>query len=599
MDGGSRKLDYLSRKKHVALNDFSSNGCRSRDTRIITVSAAWRDPFMTAPRKSILTSHKPHHHHHAHYHPDPAHTQDDHHITEYEGPLEDHPLWQRDNVVLVSVGIDIGSAGTQVLFSRIHMKRQSVDLSSRFLVVERDTLFESAISITPYESDTRIDARAIGEIVDAAYYEAGLTPNVVDTGIVILTGEALRRENAGRIARVLSEKCGDLVCETAGHHMEAMLAAHGSGAVQASHDREQVILNIDIGGGTTKLAVVDRGRIVSTAAVHVGGRLVAIDDDARVQRLDPAGRTHAERAGVELAIGEPVSDASLDAIAVSMADDLVAALTESLSEADIELLYLTDPAESLDRVEAVVCSGGVAEFIYDREKGDFGDLGRRLGREFRRRFDNGELRWPLLTDSFGIRSTALGCSEFSAQLSGNTGYISNRQSLLPRRNMKVLRPHFEFTDDFDPDELAEAIRNHLTMFEVTDTDSKAVLAFQWQGEPKHARVLAFAEGLRRGVAARTANGLPIYVILDGDIAMNLGRVLHQELDLDVDIMVIDGLELWDFDSVDIGKVREPSMTVPVTIKSLVFSDVEGGVHRRELIHHPRGRSSQPKGAADA
>lgn len=545
-----------------------------------------------------MASEKTHHHHHAHYHPDPSHTQDDHHHVEYEGPIEEHPLWQRDNVVLVSVGIDIGSAGTQVLFSRIHMKRQSVDLSSRFLVVERDTLFESSISITPYESETRIDARAIGEIVDTAYFEAGLRPELVDTGIVILTGEALRRENAARIARVLSEKCGDLVCETAGHHMEAMLAAHGSGAVQASHDTGQVVLNIDIGGGTTKLSVIDCGRIVSTSAIHIGGRLIAVGEDGTLERLDPAGNTHAERAGVSLRLGEKVTDADMDRIASSMAEDLVSALHEALSAEDRELLYLTDPAEALDRVEAIVCSGGVAEFIYAREKRDFGDLGRRLGHELRRRIDGGALDWPLLPDSFGIRSTALGCSEFSAQLSGNTGYISAPQALLPRRNMKVLRPDVDLSGRIEPRALASAIQKHLTMFEIADDNPKVVFAFKWSGQPQHARVRGFAEGLREGLKNRIANGLPIYIILDGDIAMNLGQVLHDELELDADVMVIDGLELWDFDSVDVGKVREPSMTVPVTIKSLIFSDVEDGLRRRERVHHAGRTQSQTREAAN-
>ncbi len=173
-----------------------------------------------------------------HYHPDPDHIHDEHFVGPgYEGPIEEHPLWQRENVTLVSVGIDIGSAGTQILFSRMHLQRQAVDLSSRYQVVERETLYESPVSLTPYESERLINARALGEIVDDAYEQAQLHPDKIDTGVVILTGEALRRENAERIATILSEKCGDLVCATAGHHMEATLAAHGSGALQLSFDR--------------------------------------------------------------------------------------------------------------------------------------------------------------------------------------------------------------------------------------------------------------------------------------------------------------------------------------------------------------------------
>ena len=524
-----------------------------------------------------------------HYHPDPEHTPDDgHHVHgDYEGPIEEHPLWQRDNVILNSVGIDIGSAGTQILFSRVHLRRQGVDLSTRYLVVERATLFESPVSLTPYESETRIDARALGEIVDAAYNAARLHPDDIDTGVVILTGEALRRENSERIARILSEKCGALVCATAGHHMEAMLAAYGSGAAQLSHDREERILNVDIGGGTTKLSVIDKGEILSTAAIHVGGRLIALDADNRLERLDPAGETHAARAGFRWQLGERISDADLEAVAQSMANDVVAALTGKMSAADVGDLYLTDPIEFLDEVDSVICSGGVAEYIYRREARQFGDLGMKLGLAIRERFDSGKLPWPLLPDSHGIRSTALGCSEFTAQLSGNTGYISDPEKLLPRRNLKVLRPNFEFSAEFDTEELADAIRRHIIMFEVDARDDELVLAFHWEGMPTYKRIRRFADGVRLALRERISAGKPVYIILDADIAMNLGAILHRELGIGVDVLVIDGIALWDFDSVDIGKLRQPSNTVPVTIKSLIFGDVVDGVHRRELVHHPR------------
>ncbi|MBT8101153.1 MAG: ethanolamine ammonia-lyase reactivating factor EutA [Gammaproteobacteria bacterium] len=523
-----------------------------------------------------------------HYHPDPDHTPDDPHIeVEYDGPIEEHPLWQRDNVVLTSVGIDIGSAGTQILFSKVRLRRQSVDLSTRYLVVERTTLFESPVSLTPYESETLIDARGLGEIVDAAYYAARLHPDDIDTGVVILTGEALRRENSEPIARILSEKCGDLVCATAGHHMEAMLAAHGSGAAAASFERDERILNLDIGGGTSKLSVIDKGRVISTAAIHVGGRLLAVNASGELERMDPAGRTHANRAGISCELGDRLSTADLTTIAESMADDLVHALTSSLSPRDADDLYLTDPIEHLDNIDALVCSGGVAEYIYRREEREFGDLGKQLGHALRTRIDSGALPWPLLPDSKGIRATALGCSEFTAQLSGNTGYISNEAALLPRRNLKVLRPEFEFGDKFEPRELAAAILQHATMYEVDLNSEQVVLAFHWTGPPQYRRVHCLAEGIRIALQQRIANRLPVYIILDADIAMNLGAILHHEMDVGSDIMVVDGLALWNFDSVDIGKLRQPSMTVPVTIKSLIFNDVVGGAHRRELVHHPR------------
>ncbi|MEE9136621.1 MAG: ethanolamine ammonia-lyase reactivating factor EutA, partial [Gammaproteobacteria bacterium] len=433
-----------------------------------------------------------------HYHPDPDHTPDGHYVgPDFEGPIEDHPLWQRDNVTLWSVCIDIGSAGTQILFSRMHLQRQAVDLSTRYLVVERETLFESPISLTPYRSESLIDERALGTLIDEAYGAAGLHPNDIDTGVVILTGEALRRDNAERITRILSETCGDLVCATAGHHMEAMLAAHGSGAVQASYDRSERILNIDMGGGTTKLSVIDKGKVLSTAAIHVGARLLAVDANARIERLDPAGQTHAARAGLAWRVGDAVTGAELDIVAESMANDLVAVLTNPTPPPDVMELYLTDPISELARIDSVVFSGGVAEFFYNRENRDFGDLGRRLGQALRRRVDSGELPWTLLLDSQGIRSTALGGSEFTAQLSGNTVYISDPEALLPRRNIQVVRPDFDFTENFDVDRLAGAIRRHMEMFDLDGTDADIVLAFHWEGSPEFRRIEALAEAIRR------------------------------------------------------------------------------------------------------
>ncbi|MFL5105680.1 MAG: ethanolamine ammonia-lyase reactivating factor EutA, partial [Xanthobacteraceae bacterium] len=219
-------------------------------------------------------------------------------------PLEDNPIWQQDNVTLHSVGMDIGSSGTQVVFSRLHLRRIGEELTSRYIVVRRDSVYRSPVALTPYTSDESIDAAGLGSIIDAAYGEARIGPEDVDTGVVILTGEALRRANAEAIAGVLAETGGELVTATAGHNMEAMLAAYGSGAAQASYDRDCRILNVDIGGGTTKLAILDHGKVAATAAVHVGGRLQVVDDDGRITRLDPAGAQHAARAGFEWSLGD-------------------------------------------------------------------------------------------------------------------------------------------------------------------------------------------------------------------------------------------------------------------------------------------------------
>ncbi|MFL5084112.1 MAG: ethanolamine ammonia-lyase reactivating factor EutA [Xanthobacteraceae bacterium] len=508
----------------------------------------------------------------------------DHDHFELDGPLEENPLWIQDHVTLVSVGMDIGSAGTQVIFSRINLRRLGEDLTSRYYVVSRETLYQSPVALTPYQSEERIDDAALGAIIDAAYGAANLHPDDIDTGAVILTGEALRRENAAAIADVLSRQGGEFVCATAGHHMEAMLAAYGSGAARVSSDEGKRILNIDIGGGTTKLAVVENGRVAATAAVHIGGRLQVVDAASRVVRLDPAGKYHAAQAGFVWNKGDVATSAALDAVADTMADALLTAVAARPLPDAIAQLYLTEPIADLGRIDGIMFSGGVGEYVYGREERDFGDMGRRLGHAVRRRIDAGALPWRLLPAGECIRATALGASEYSVQLSGNTSYISNPGALLPRRNLQVLQPQFASAETIDPDALTAAIRAHFTAFDVAEGATEVALALRWQGAPSHERLFAFAQGVRQALANTIAQRAPLFIMLDGDVAQTLGAILREELGVESEILVIDGITLWDFDYIDLGRIRLPSRTVPVTIKSLVFSEDPRSARGRPHLH---------------
>jgi ethanolamine utilization protein EutA len=494
------------------------------------------------------------------------------HDADFDGPLEENPLWIADNVRLTSVGIDIGSSGTQVIFSRLHLRRMAEDMSSRYFVVNRETLFQSPVSLTPYESATRISDEKLGQILDQAYEDAGLSPDDIDAGAVILTGEALRRENSQAIAATVSQKGGDFVCATAGHHMESMLAAFGSGAAQASLDGDKRIVNVDIGGGTAKLAILEKGQVKVTAAVHVGGRLQVVDENGAIVRLDPAGRTHAARAGFDWDIGDTVTSEQLDAVADGMAATLIDALVVRPIPTDIENFYLTDPIVDWGQIDGVMFSGGVSEYVYGREERDFGDLGLRLGHAIARRLEAGALPWELLPARECIRATALGASEYSVQLSGNTCFISDQGELLPRRNLQVIQPPYDCPEEIIPEDVARAVKAHRRTFEVDGDDREIALSFHWRGLPAYERMFAFAKGLALGLDDMIATGKPLFIVLDGDIAQSLGHILKDELELPVGVLVIDGVVLWDFDYIDLGKIRLPSRTVPVTIKSLVFSD---------------------------
>jgi len=508
-----------------------------------------------------------------HEHDGDADHDHDHFEFDSDERLEENPIWIQDHVTLVTVGIDIGSSGTQVIFSRINLRRYGEDLTSRYYVVSRETLFQSPVALTPYASDERIDDVALGAIIEEAYAAAGVAPRDIDTGVVILTGEALRRENAEAIAALLAEQGGDFVTATAGHHMESMLAAYGSGASKLSYDQSKRILN------------VENGDVTVTAALHIGGRLQVVDDIGRLVRLDPAGKFHARQAGFFWSRGDVLSPAQLDKVAASMADLLVAALTQRPLPHALEPLYLTDPIADFGRIDGIMFSGGVGEYVYGREDRDFGDMGRRLGRAIRARIDAGALPWPLLPAGECIRATALGASEYSVQLSGNTSYISKPGELLPRRNLQVLQPSYVCEESIDADKLAKAIRAHFIAFDLIEGEGEVALALRWRGAPSYERILAFAEGIRHGLATTIERRKPLYIMLDGDVAQTLGAILREELLIESEILAIDGLVLRDFDYIDLGRIRMPSFTVPVTIKSLLFSEDPRRGRPHQRIHH--------------
>jgi len=462
----------------------------------------------------------------------------------------------------LSLGVDIGSSSTQVAFSRLEAQGGGW---------QRRTLFLSPVAPTPFLPDGLIDAARLRQMLIRAYLGAGLTPDAVETGVIILTGEAAARANARTIAAE-TEDLGEMVCAAAGHHLEARLAAHGSGAVSASLGGRRV-LSIDIGGGTTKLALIEDGQIRQTAALSAGGRLAVIDRQNRLLRLDPAGRTLALRAGLDWQAGAQIDPAERAQLAEVMAGDIVDAATGCAQDP----LWLTPPLRPFGALDGVHVSGGVGEYVHARESRDFNDLGRALGHALSRRIAAGAVGAPLLPPGECIRATVLGAAEHSLSRSGETSFISNHRELLPRRRLPVIAPPCDLsTDEIDAAAVGEAIRGHLAGFDLlADPTRPVALALRWQGIPEHARIAALARGIAQGLGRHVAARTPLYILIDGDLALSLGRILKQELRLPSEILVLDRILVSDFSYVDLGRIRLPSHTVPVTIRTLVFGGEQG------------------------
>jgi len=493
------------------------------------------------------------------------------HVSEEEQRELAAAIWAQDNVEFTTVGVDVGSSTSHLMFSKVHLQRLAEGLSSRFVVVDREVLWRSPILLTPYRPDDTIDADALKEFFDKAYGEARLTPDDIDSGAVILTGEAMKKVNASAIAHLFAIESGKFVCASAGHHLESLMAAHGSGAVALSRKEHKTFLNIDIGGGTVKLAIVHDGRLLHTAAFAVGGRLIAFDDDGRINRIEgPAVRIAAD-AGVGLKDGFSLSEPDRDKLVGRMVDVIVA---NALGRPDDNLcreLAVTDPLPRTPEPDAVTFSGGVAEYIYGREDRDYNDLGLALAEGVRQALADKRIALPVYDPGQGIRATVVGASQFTVQVSGNTIFISEPESL-PLRNTPVALLDIDLSGDFTAHQVAHAVGHALERFDLTDGADRVAIALKWGGEPLHARLYALAEGICEGLAKTVANKEhPLMVVMDGDAGKTLGNILTRELNVPGEVISIDNVQLQDFDYIDVGEMIQPTLVVPLIIKSLLFA----------------------------
>jgi ethanolamine utilization protein EutA (predicted chaperonin) len=476
---------------------------------------------------------------------------------------EGRAVGDEDEIVLNSVGVDIGSSTTHLMFSRLTLKRRD----SRYVVADRTVLYESAIMLTPLDraDRRRIDSAALGEFFDREYARAGLRRAEVDTGALILTGLALRRHNARQIADLFAEEAGKFVTVTAGDGLEATMAAYGSGATTQPGS----CLNVDIGGGTTKLALCADGRVLAVTALDVGARLLLFDDDdGRLVLAEPAAAMLAAALGLELEAGKPVSPPVLETLIEAMTAAIFAAATGRRSSLDQSLLSRLTRLPALpvsgEPPDSVVFSGGVSEYVYGREQDSFGDLGAMIARSIRRRFDSAGI--PVADAGSGIRATAMGASQYTVQVSGSTIFV-DPPSVLPLHNIPVASLGRCLDGPaIDTDEVARLVKAALTRTtESSDEGRPVAVAIQWGGSATYGR--------ESGLAA--APGVPLIVVSQGDVGGLIGMHMRDAGRVANPVVSIDGIELRDFDYIDVGALIPSSGAVPVVIKSLVFPPTGG------------------------
>ena len=450
---------------------------------------------------------------------------------------------------LLSVGLDVGTTSTQMILSELRVENRSSGFSVPELeIADRKILYKSDIHFTPLKDESHVDGARIRDLVEKEYHRAGIRPEAVDTGAIIITGETSRKENAREVLNALSDFAGEFVVATAGPDLESVLAAKGAGAVDYSRRSGKTVLHMDIGGGTANLALIRDGKITATGCVNVGGRLVKLDNGGRLLYVSPV----LDRLWPHVP-GETVGEAELENLAQTLnhALEMAAglrqrtALLDQLTTAGTAALPLAAPEEGM----VISFSGGVADCIAHSSRWqEFGDLGPLLGRAIRR----GKLcekAYVLGTET--IRATVIGAGCHSTQLSGSTVFHQN--VTFPIKNVPVVQ-----MEEAQQSELIRVVPQLLRRQE-----GRCVLAMPGIAAPGYREVEALARQL-----GTVLEGREVLLCLQQDMAKVLGQALAAILGKDTPILCIDRIRVGEESYLDIGAPVGPAM--PVVVKTLVM-----------------------------
>ena len=452
---------------------------------------------------------------------------------------------------LRSVGLDVGTTTTQLILSELQIQNAASAFSvPQMQIADRKILYRSPVYFTPLLGENRVDGAAIRKIVDAEYAKAGIRKEDLDTGAVIITGETSRKENARAVLENLSEFAGDFVVATAGPHLESILAAKGAGAVKFSEETGKTVLHMDIGGGTSNLALIEAGKITATGCMNVGGRLLKLDRAGRITYISPVLN------GIgEFVLGQQLSRQQVEILALKLVQALEMAaglrpatdLLQKLWTEEAGNAHIAHSAEDL----VLSFSGGVADCVEKQQEWlKFGDIGPVLGQAIRKsRLCSGEYRLGEQT----IRATVIGAGCHSAQLSGST--VFHRNIRFPLKNLAVAR--ISQQEQTLPN-LASIIQNRLQTQEQT-----AVLALPGFCAPDYASVVRLAKAIAAGFAEK-----PAYIALEQDMAKALGQVLALQLPPDTPCLCIDNVALEEGSFLNVAAPVGPAL--PVVIKTLIL-----------------------------
>lgn len=477
-----------------------------------------------------------------------------------------------DKTAILSVGIDVGTSTTQVVFSKLQMDNAGGYFSvPRVAIVDKEVVYKSEIYMTPLKTDVLIDTEALRDIVAAEFRKAGYRPEDTDSGAVIITGESARKENSDAVLKSLSDFAGDFVVSAAGPDMESLIAGKGSGAWQYSMDHHCRVANLDIGGGTTNVVLFEDGETAARGCLDIGGRLICMNPQGIITKVSPAAAVMAQAAGVSVSVGDRCDELKLTAVTRQMAAALNAYLGVGTKDIDAILRQIKTPGSSdfpvPEKVQAVFFSGGVADLIY-HESADtwaYGDIGVLLGRAIResRLFTDFQKMEPGET----IRATVVGAGTYTTTISGST--ITYSDDIFPLKNIPVIKLDEELQEACFAGETEPVIRRIQWALGQNDAE-RFILAMPGKRDPGYTEMKRAAASIRQIMDRVQPPGEPILLVIESDIAKAMGQMIRQQPDLKRQVVAIDSIHVEDGEYVDMGKPMMNGMVIPVVVKTLIF-----------------------------
>ena len=477
-----------------------------------------------------------------------------------------------DKTAILSVGIDVGTSTTQVVFSKLQMDNAGGYFSvPRVAIVDKEVIYKSEVYMTPLKTDVLIDTDALRDIVAAEFRKAGYRPEDTDSGAVIITGESARKENSDAVLKSLSDFAGDFVVSAAGPDMESLIAGKGSGAWQYSMDHHCRVANLDIGGGTTNVVLFEDGETLARGCLDIGGRLICMNPQGIITKVSPAAAVMAQAAGVAVSVGDRCDELKLTAVTRQMAAALNAYLGVGTKDIDAILRQIKTPGSSdfpvPEKVQAVFFSGGVADLIY-HESADtwaYGDIGVLLGRAIResRLFTDFQKMEPGET----IRATVVGAGTYTTTISGST--ITYSDDIFPLKNIPVIKLDEELQEACFAGETEPVIRRIQWVLGQND-EEHFILAMPGKRNPGYMEMKRAAASIRQIMDRVQPPGEPILLVIESDIAKAMGQMIRQQPDLKRQVVAIDSIHVEDGEYVDMGKPMMNGMVIPVVVKTLIF-----------------------------